>query len=182
MVTPDDGVRSRKSASASKVLPQLGQFGRGAESSELRPPACETEKRVTWQMGQARSKVVEEKEEAVGVEGEEAVEVTAEAATAALPLRFDASSLAPTLAVSEAVTTLRVATEKERGHAGDLVGEGGRTEAEGGARASMLFRELMEKESMAWSKSRRERKRERERQRERRLRRCIIFFCLRRQK
>ncbi len=162
-MTPDDGVRSRKSASASKVLPQLGQFGRGAESSELRPPACETEKRVTWQMGQARSKVVEEKE-AVGVEGEEAVEVAAEAATAAVPLRFDASSLAPTLAVSEAVMTLRVETEKERGHAGDLVGEGGRTEAEGGARASMLFRELMEKESMAWSKSRWERKRERERQ------------------
>ena len=137
--TPEEGVRSRKSASASKVLPQLGQVGLGAESRELRPPAWETEKRVVWQIGQARSKEVvvvvegeeEEEEEAVGVDDDEA----ADDATA---VRINASRFASSSARLEAVSPLRVARGREKEHAGAPLGVIVRKEAAGGARASMV--------------------------------------------
>ena len=132
VATPDEGVRSRKSASASKVLPQLLHVGLELDSSEL---WCEIEKRVTWQMGQARSKVV------VVVEEEEGVEVDDDAQAATRP-RFDAFPFAPTLAGLGAAMPLRFATERGREHVGGTrVGIGTR-EAEGGARASMMVSSL----------------------------------------
>lgn len=53
--SPDVSVRSRKSASASKVRPQAPHVGLGDDRSEFLPPAWETAKRVVWQIGQARS-------------------------------------------------------------------------------------------------------------------------------
>ena len=93
--TPEEGVRSRKSASASKILPQLGQVGLGAESRELRPPAWETEKRVVWQIGQARSNVVVEAEVVEAEAGGDDAAPDDDAATAATAVRFDASRFAP---------------------------------------------------------------------------------------